>query len=319
MSPAASPAGAAVHLGANVYCHGAEHQNHLLGECFGPLIHRLRRSAVPVRFWFDRFDARGPHVFALWSVPPAAASGVRDLLARELASFLAEHPSREVVPAADLKRFHTGCQGKALCAADREHGIAANNSFCLFEQPADGYPFHLGCRLRQGDELWELLDEVAVEALSHFGGEPAAAATEPALRWVADLDRALAALGEDPSGYWLYHGTTLLFRLEQLACAPEEDFLARLARRVGPRNQETFARIWAEAATKPLSRTVQHIVEIAGTTVDLSTSQRWAVLREVVHCTLKQFGVPVPLHLPIVLFALHLHRSRRWRSTVRPA
>ena len=49
-----------VHLGANVYLHGRRHQDRWLSRYLGPTLDNLRNAGSPIRFWFDRDDARGP-------------------------------------------------------------------------------------------------------------------------------------------------------------------------------------------------------------------------------------------------------------------
>jgi len=321
MSTAAVPlasASARVTLGANIYHHGARQQNRLLAECIAPLLAEIRRPGIPVRFWFDRFDARGPHLFTLFTVPAASGPPIQALLARAFEEYLSRQPSREALSSEKLEEYHAGCQGKALCQADTHLGIAANNSFCLFEQPADGYPFFLTRGLRDAEEIWQLRDALAVSVVDTLS-TAAAGTAGVALEWVAQVDRALTALAADPGDYWHYHAGTLFFGIERLAAEPPEVFLASLARRVGAKNRETFSRVWRETALRPLPPAVHRLVAIVRGPPGGTPRERWAVLRDVVHTTLKQFGIPVPLHLPVVLFALLTHGMRRSGDEARTA
>ena len=60
------------YLGLVAYCWGQEQQDRLLTECLKPAMEEWRSSGLTRRFWFDRFDARGPHVLGLLTTTPEA-------------------------------------------------------------------------------------------------------------------------------------------------------------------------------------------------------------------------------------------------------
>src|SRR4051812_6556856 len=95
-----------IHLGANVYHHGWQHQNRLLADCVQPLLKEIDAQGIPLRFWFDRFDTRGPHVFSLLTVPEPRASEVRHLLSRTLDAYLAEHSTAGALDLEQVEAFH---------------------------------------------------------------------------------------------------------------------------------------------------------------------------------------------------------------------
>ena len=220
-------------------------------------------------------------------------------------------PSTESLSPEDHESFHQACRGKALCRADQLPGLASNNSYCLFDQGPDGYPFGLGRHLPNQKELWDILDGVAWGVLGELSPDAPGRTTGLAVRWVASLDCALQRVLGDPADFWRYHASTLFFAIDQLANKPEEELLSILSRSVGQKNWETFSRIWHEAEACPVaSGHLDRLAAIALTPAHTSEG-RWSLLREIVHCTLKQFGVPVPLHLPVVFFAFCIHASRR--------
>jgi hypothetical protein len=287
-------------IGCNVYFWGAAEQNRILVECLGPSAASFRREGLARGFWFDRFDARGPHLFVLIMAAPGAGDEVSRRLSSRLDEYLAERPSATTLSSEQVSLLHAQTRGKALCPEDTRPGIAGNNSYVLFEQPATGYPFYL---LGAEDELWELLDD-----LTSWGIERLAAPSPPlgaAVRWVAALDRELRRLGV-AGDYWRYHATTLLLGLEQRLAAGEREAIDSLPAAVGPKNLETFARIWREAERQPppwphIPRLAELLVAARGRV----SSRPFAPLRETVHCFLKQLGVMVSVHIPIVLFAWH--------------
>jgi hypothetical protein len=83
--------------------------------------------------------------------------------------------------------------------------------------------------------------------------------------------------------------------LESLGLA----LLAHMEKRVGEANREVFDRIW-RAPEEGTYLAVQH--DLLRELEALPESRRWPVLREINHVLLKQLGLTVPLHLPLVLF-----------------
>lgn len=295
-------------IGCNVYFWGAGEQNRLLLECLGPAAAELRQEGLARSFWFDRFDARGPHLFVLIAASSGAGGEISRRLSSRLGEYLAARPSAATLSAEQAATLHAETRGKALCLADSQPGLAVNNSYALFEQPSTGYPFYL---LGLGDELWSLLSDLSFWGVSHLS---ATSSLGVAVRWIAALDLELRRL-EVAGEYWRYHATTLLPALEERLAAGEEDALDSVPAAVGPKNLATFSRVWREAEHRPSPwPLLQRLVEILVADRRRFSSRPFAALREVVHCSLKQLGVPVSVHIPIVLFAWH--RSTQPREAI---
>jgi hypothetical protein len=300
-------------IGCNIYFWGGEEQSRLLTECLGPAVVDLRSAGLARGFWFDRFDARGPHLFVLVAAPPEASGEASRRLSGRLDEYLAARPSAAPLSPGQVSTLHTQTRGKSLCAVDTQPGLAGNNSYVLFEQPATGYPFYL---LGTGDELWRLLNDLTLWAVEQLAAAQQRVPLGAAVRWVAALDRELRRLGV-AGEYWRYHATTLLLGLEERLAAGESEALDSVPAAVGPKNFETFSRIWREAEHLPppwphLPRLAEILVAGGGQV----PSRPFAPLREAVHCFLKQLGAMVSVHIPIVLFAWHL--SARPREAASP-
>lgn len=287
-------------LGLVVYRWGRRSQDSLLVECLGPLAAELWRSGQVDRFWFDRYDARGPHLFAVFGAPLDNLAPLTDRLGGALDRYLAGNPSPETLTMERLERIHLQTRGRRQCELDGQPGFGANDSWEIFAHPPRGYPFGLAEQIRDkngaADEVWRLAAELALWTIERI-----AARTEPpglaeAVRWTAAVDRALRAAGADPAAYWRHHASTLV---------PSEDdsLLEALPDALEPRHLENLGHLWEEAeraggSWPELPRLVQATLGGEG----------WALLRELDHAALKQQGIPVALHLPAVLFAWRLSR-----------
>ena len=301
-----------MHFGLNIYHWGRPQQDRLLTGCLGPVVAALREEGRIDGFWFDRFDARGPHLCVL--IASAGTAEERATVESRLATAIEEHlaasPSTEALSDEHLAALHEQTRGKWLCTVDREPGIAANNTLRLFDHDPAGYPFGLSRGLPGAHEIWSRVGALAEWAI----GQIATAASSPpiaqAVRWAAALDRCLADEEGRAEAYWRYHATTLLLGLdERLATAPDE-VPATLLPAVGERNVAVFSRLWAEGdrpdgfpELAPLAR-----LALGGPPAEeAAAGRRFRLLREIVHCGLKQLGVPVSLHIPMVLYAWSRH------------
>jgi hypothetical protein len=287
------------HLGANVYYWGDEAQGRFLVEQVAPLARCLLAEGAAESFWFDSFDARGPHLMLLFTPGAVAAPALRERLRRELEWRLAAQPSGAALERAALEERHRQCRGKELCVADTRPGLADNDSVVLFDHPADGYPFSHARGLAGAGELWRGVSQVVLWALDRRAVGDAAPA---AVRWTAAVDAALAAAGLAGEAYWRHHATTLVMPLAGRLAADEAAVLSAVPGVVGERNREPFAQLWQQVAAggwdgPPVGR----IVALAGAAGD--GHRRWSLLREIVHTTLGQLGLPVRLHLPLVFYA----------------
>jgi hypothetical protein len=290
-------------VGCNIYFWGAAEQNRLLIECLGPSVAALRREGLARSFWFDRFDARSPHLLALITALPEAIDEVSRRLSAQVGDYLAARPSTDALSTEEIATRHAQTRGKALCSADTLPDLADNNSYLVFEQPSHGYPFFIGAGLREEEELWRLLDDLAFWAIDQLTAAPTAVPLGVAVRWIAGLDREVRRLGV-AAGYWRHYATTLVVGLAERLAAGERDVIDSLPRVVGQKNLATFSRVWSEAESRPHPWPhLQRLVEIAFAGDEPAPVRGAATLREAMHCFLKQLGVPVSLHVPLVLFA----------------
>ncbi len=287
-------------LALNVYHWGEAQQSRLLAECLGPAARALRGAGLVRRCWFLRFDVRGPHVLAVFAGPDGGREEVAARLAARVEAYLAAHPSRTVLSPDELEVRHAACRG-TLCALDAEPGIAPNDSYGIVDHPRDGYPFRLGAGARDEDALWEELAEAALWAVDRLraGGETAAA-----IRWIADVDRALQSAGADAAGYWRHYAATLLPPLaRRLEAGDEEAVVAGLPRVVGERNGALFAAAWEAAAQGPAWPRLPRLVELAAADDGRPLLRRWMLLREVNHGILSQLNQFVQVRIPLALYA----------------
>ena len=289
------------HLGLNVYFWGFREQDRLLVECLGPLAERLRGQGRLDWLWFDRFDARGPHVFALFTVPQAEAEGAARQIRESVAEYLGRFPSLKSPAREDLEKWHAECRGKAQSPADREPEIADNNTWLLFEQDPHDYPLWLPRGLPDPAALWEVVDALAQWSIEQLARSQGTTPIGPAARWAAELDRALRTSGVGAE-FWRHHATTLLLPLKERLETDEAEVLSTLPAWIGEKNQAAFSRVWEKVAdgAPDITPGANRIAEIA---VSLPGEARSRLLRETAHWVFKQLGLPVLLHIPLVLFA----------------
>ena len=293
-----------VHLALHVYFWGDAETTRLLTDCLGPAARALRDDGVLERFWFTVFDARGPHVLALFGAAPADAEQVRRRLAARLDAYLGEHPSTAPLSAEEVERRHAECRGKQLSVIDAEPGMAPNNSYRMAAHPPDGYPFASGAGVAAADELWRLVQDVALWAIDQ---RRAGTATGAAVRWMAWMDRALAEAGADPAELWRYHAQTLLPPLAERLRDDEAGVLASLPGAVGERNRAAFGRVWDDPSPPDGPR---RLAQIALADDGRTAEQKRQLVREINHCTLAQLGQPVRHHVPLILYA--------WQRSLQP-
>jgi hypothetical protein len=285
-----------VNLGIVVYAWGALHQDRLLLDGLAPLVAALRRQGLVRRFWLDRLDIRGPHVFAILTVPGEAAPEIAGRLEARLGEHLAAHPSSAVLSPEQLARRHGEARGRRLCEAHGRPGFAANNSFEVFEHPPRGYPFWLSADLAGEEELWDLAADLPLWSIRQLAARPGSPAMAAARRWTASVDRELRLAGAQPADYWLHHAPTLIPDLFE-GMGPEEraETLTRLAADVGDKEPD-LARAWEDVAgAGPVWPGLPGMVRLV--------APAWPLLREIDHIVLKQLGVPSVLQIPLVLYA----------------
>jgi Lantibiotic biosynthesis dehydratase C-term len=295
-----------IHLGLTVYLWGIEAQDRLLSQCLAPAVGALRQEGLVNRFWFERMDIRGPHLFVLFRVSPGATDEVKRRLTERIEGFLATHPCPLIMSHEELRSRHDFCRGKIQCAPDRDSGFAENNTFRLFQHEERGYPFHLSEGIPQEEEIWRLLTELTFWTVDQLSS-PSSSRTAIAVRWFAILDCVVRATQVSPERYWRYHASTLLVSLEKGLAMDEARVLSSLPSALGEKNIATLTRIWSEIeAGRSSYPWIDTIVELVLNAPKPSEEQRLAFLREIIHCSLKQLGLMVAFHLPLVLFAWNL-------------
>jgi hypothetical protein len=290
-------------LGLTVYLWSLDAQNHCLSSCLAPALQELRREGLVSRFWFERMDIRGPHVFAPIRVPDGAEAAVSARLSARIDRYLAERPCPLAMTPAELQFRHDYCRGKLQSAADRLPGLAGNNTFNILPHGERGYPFHLSAGLRDEEELWLLLTELTLWSITQLSGsEEALRAT--AIRWLAAFDEAVRSSGSAPERYWRHHASTLILNLAELLADGEESALARLSGTIGKDDAEIFSRPWSEREEGwyPVPR-IRRIVQIILKASEPAERQRFDLLREILHVGLKQLCLRVAVHPSLVLLA----------------
>lgn len=294
-----------MHLGLNVYRWAWEDQNLFLTECLRPLMAELRAHVTGARLWFDRFDARGPHIMALVTVPSVVADTARELALRRLGEFATAHPERSGMSEQEAEHLHRSVRRTTLCAPDREPGLAAENSHLPFVQPLGDYPFHLTVSwpAEVEERAWALVDDLAGWTIGRLAANAGHKPTREAVLWLASLERHLRTAFDDPGGFWRFYASTLLWSLPQRLRDDPAAVLGAVSRAVGERNRELFAGLWREEEGDgpPWLGLTELVLLVSQPSVDRAAAARF--IRELTHWTLKQLCVSVARELPLVLYA----------------
>ncbi|HET6232123.1 MAG TPA: lantibiotic dehydratase C-terminal domain-containing protein, partial [Longimicrobiaceae bacterium] len=290
------------HLAVNVYHWGETEQNRLMTQCVGPTLRPLWEAGKLDRFWFHRYDARGPHVLLLLSVPEAGEDEVLGLLSAALDEYLAESPSAAVIDDAELEKRHRMCRGGVLCSLDEGSDIAPNNSFGIVERAPNGYPFQYVSGAPDEDaELWRTMGELSFWSIRHLGPGREDRAV---VRWAAAQDRALVEAGLDAEPFWRFYACTLLHVLVTRLETEEAVVLAALPGWVGEKNTGVFDRLWGLEESDPVvTDAAREMARRAAAVPDGDLPARWWPVREITHCTFAQLNHFVRKRLPIVLYA----------------
>lgn len=287
------------HLACNVHHWGRRSEDRLLAECLAPAVRELRGDGLLERFWFQRFDARGPHLFLLLGTAPGRADELRERLGPRLEAWLAAHPSEETLSDEELRTRHDQCRGKQLTILDVDPGFAPNNTLRWAPHPPRGYPLAIAEGVGDFDGLWRLLSGVAEWSMGRLAEGPGVA-----VRWTAAMDAELRRAWPAADGYWRYHASTLLLGLDERLDADEAGVLDALPRILGARNAAMFGPVWdaaegGEAVWEPLPDLLRIVFADDGRMMQ----ERLHLLREINHSVLGQLGQTVAARLPLVLFA----------------
>jgi hypothetical protein len=291
-----------MHLGLNLYLWGQVHQDRLLIECIGPAVRELLRNGTCTTFWFDRFDARGPHLLLVLGIHGDGWTAATSLLSSRLDTYLVLRPSTEQLHLDELASRHEACRGKLLCDVDAETGFAANNTYRLFQHKAEFYPFSLAGDLTAADELWSRWCDVslwALECIADGETQPAAA------RWVATIARVLDTMPGGSEPYWRHHTQRLIPGFEEwLRTAGARVVAAELRTTMDSVGGDVLlAEFGGQAVPHGTIPNVDRLVHVVANGDDHVAERRWPLLYALTHTTLKQLGLRVPRHVPLILTA----------------
>ncbi len=290
-------------LALNIYSWGAAGKTRLLHELLLPALEPLYLEGRLTRWLFDRFDARGPHLFVLLGAPSQdQRRRLEEDLAAQIESFQAAFPCREELTEEALWAQHAACRGKSLCALDRLDGLASNNSFLFAPQGESDYPFSIFRRTRDVPDFWRAFADESFWAISQLAASDGRA-MGPALRWAATFDHTLEELGVDAESYWRYHLCTLLPALaERFEAEAPAAVLASLAPLVKEKNRQVFGRIWQVTAAEE-GRDPRAVALLRSLLRGFGAESEFAAPREVFHLSLKQLGLELTFQISIVLYA----------------
>jgi len=159
------------YLGLTVYHWGWQFQDHLLISWLAPTVAELKREKVVRTFWFDRFDARGPHLSIVLALAEATVAEAAARVTSSLTHYFAAHPSTLSLSLDEVEAFHKACRGKQQSVADRLPGLAENNTFLIYEHPHDDFPFSLSQGLSGEEELWDLVGDLSVRSIEELAAD----------------------------------------------------------------------------------------------------------------------------------------------------
>jgi hypothetical protein len=288
------------HLALNAYRWGDAAQDRVLAGCVEPAVRRLRGAGRVRRFWFSRFDARGPHLALFVGAPDGCAGDAGAVLTEELERWLAADPCTTVLAADELARRHDDCKGAELSSLDGEAGTAANDTVRVAPHPADGFPFRDTAAVAAEDELWELLTDLALWSAGRVGaGEAAGAAT----LWIASVDAALRRAGAPAEAWWRRYVATLLPGLAERV-RDDDELAARVPGLLGERNLARLEAAWEAAEGDPRRfGGTGRLMEIVAAADGREPLERFRLFRLINHSVLGQLGRPVRMRIPLALFA----------------
>jgi hypothetical protein len=292
------PATSMTYVGFNIYYWGQKEQQHLLKNGLALWVDEAGQRGLLQRLWYCPFDARSPHVFAIFSVPDAGRDALKCFLHDRIRQFIDRTPSRADLPEQEAAERHRRCRGVTMNSADRQPGPALNNSFTIFEHGTGDYPFWLNNRVANPAEFWEHLHLVSSWCLQRAGGDVSRAA----IQWLAAVDRSLARHEVPRADFWRYHAGSLLLGLEESLKKQQTPVADFLQRAVSEKNRQVFSASWSEIENDP-PLDVEALIRLVFSQPGSTFHQNFAVLRSINHFTLLQLGQIVLHEIPIVLYA----------------
>lgn len=284
------------YLGINIYYWGSGEQQQLRKELRRWVAEAEERGLLQ-RFWYTSFDSRGPHLFALFATRQEDYSALESMLRQRAEAFLVSFPSLTELSLDELTIRHGECRGTVMNCVDRMDGIAANNTFEVFEHDDASFPFKITGKMERPELIWERIDLASRWTLDLATGNRARAA----LQWLRAIDRALTRKAVPSSLYWRFHAGTLMLRLEEFLEARGETVEQWLAKAVTQRNHAMFSEVWNSSGEIPVDSDA--LVSALLSTPGLELNERFRIMRDLDHTILLQLGQLVRLQIPMVLFA----------------
>ncbi len=292
-------------LGCTLYLWSPDEQDRFLRDALGPFTHRVLDSGLVSGFWFDRFDARGPHVFFVLTTRENTVGPLEREVRNLLEGWLETPPSKPPLSLSDLEALHVACRGKTLCAADRLDGFATHSSFEIFSHPISGYPFSLGRYFGEvldadapDESPWRAWTETAFWTIGLLG-KPVLA---PVMRWLAAIDQLMD--DEQAADFWRYSLRCLLPELPMLESLDKVD-TAMLERFISDKNLPVLRDLWdIDLHYTASSELADPTALVRAGLAPALDAHRWKFLREVVFVTLKQMRIRIRRQAQLYAFAL---------------
>jgi hypothetical protein len=288
-------------IGCNIYLWSIPEQNRLLTECIAPLVRDLLASGASDSFTCSRFDARGPHVMAIFGATTATQREVTSRVDSAIAAYLSRLDRVEVPSQAELEARHAACNGRTLCYIDSEPGLAEVRSFRIFELLDNERPLSKWKGMVGEDAISRLRTDLTLWAIAQLG---ATSTTMAAVRWVAALDRALSVVDMPRSALWGY----LIDRRLR-----DRDFTKRVAAgqltmnkgplAISEANRATFARCWNNPAAIDGGCDLERLVTLVLADDSRPLLDRKELLRNIEYTTLWLLHITPEQVLPLFVFA----------------
>jgi hypothetical protein len=123
----------------------------------------LRAAGLARRSWFDRFDARGPHIAAIVTLPSGAGDAARERLASALDGFFGRPPAALHAQPGRGRAAPPVLSRHGDPRRRRRAGHPAEGSYLFFGDGQDGYAFWLTRRppVAVGQTTWVLMDALS--------------------------------------------------------------------------------------------------------------------------------------------------------------
>ncbi|MBZ5489575.1 MAG: hypothetical protein LAO76_01425 [Acidobacteriia bacterium] len=290
-----------VTFGLNAYYWGDPEQDFLLAEGLGPILREADLRWDLARIWYDRGTMRGPHIFCLLTSRSDQAAAAMEFLRAKIAVFIQRHPSNCPLTADQLAALHRDASGKAFCMADLAEGMAGNNELLVFfqENAEQHYPFRL-CSDSRAEAVWRAWKKAAFWILRQI--ESAESLEASAVWFLLACDHLFFKTADARKEYWGRHIGTLIPNLDRHRLSGEH-VQAMACRLVSPQSMERIA-AWREqissADRPPQAEELLAIISQLQSQIAQPLGRDQALLRELIHVSLKQLGIHVVRQIPMI-------------------